>query len=92
MKAADLMTRDVVAVSSDTAIAEIAKTMIDNRISAVPVIDRGRMVGIVTENDLLRRVELSTERQRPRWLHFLTSAMTCFCRSRSSRMARQRAM
>ena len=73
MKAADIMTRDVVSVSPNTAIADIAKTMIDNRISAVPVVDGGKLVGIVTENDLLRRVELSTERQRPRWLHFLTS-------------------
>ena len=73
MKAADIMTRAVVVVSPNTAVAEIARVMIDSRISAVPVVDEGKLVGIVTENDLLRRVELQTERQRPRWLHFLTS-------------------
>ena len=73
MKAADIMTRAVVVVSPDTAITEIARIMIDSRISAVPVVDAGKLVGIVTENDLLTRVELETERQRPRWLHFLTS-------------------
>ena len=50
--------------------------MIDNRISAVPIVDDGKLVGIVTENDLLRRVELKTGRQRPRWLHFFTSDAT----------------
>ena len=76
MKAADIMTRDVVVVPPDAQIAAIAKTMIDNRISGVPVVDEGKLVGIVTENDLLRRVELSTERERPRWLHFFTSVAT----------------
>ena len=73
MKAAEIMTREVVAVTPDTSINDVATTMIDHRISAVPVVDRGKLVGIVTENDLLRRVELATERRRPRWLHFLTS-------------------
>lgn len=76
MKAADVMTRDVVVVPSGTPIAVIAKTLIDNRISAVPVVDDGKLVGIVTENDLLRRAELKTERVRPRWLHFFTPIAT----------------
>jgi predicted transcriptional regulator len=46
--------------------------MILNRISGLPVLDeRGKLVGIVTEGDLLRRVETGTERRRPRWLEFL---------------------
>ena len=61
MKAAEIMTREVVAVTPDTSIIDVATTMIDHRISAVPVVDRGKLVGIVTENDLLRRVELATE-------------------------------
>src|SRR5690242_8010997 len=47
--------------------------MIDHRISAGPVTDQGKVVGIVTENDLLRRTAVRTERTRPRWLQFLTS-------------------
>jgi predicted transcriptional regulator len=45
--------------------------MLDNRISGLPVIDAGRLVGILTECDLLRRSETGTERHRPRWLEIL---------------------
>ena len=73
MKASEIMTRHVVSVGSDTSVRDVARVMIDRRISAVPVIDQGKIVGIVTENDLLRRAEVGTERTRPRWLQFLTS-------------------
>jgi CBS domain-containing protein len=73
MKASEIMTREVVSVASDTPIRDIAKVMLDQHISGVPVIDHGKLVGIITENDLLRRAELGTERTRPRWLQFLTS-------------------
>jgi predicted transcriptional regulator len=46
--------------------------MLQNRISGLPVIDAGgRLVGILSEGDLLRRAETGTQRQRPRWLEFL---------------------
>ncbi|HEX3991799.1 MAG TPA: CBS domain-containing protein [Acetobacteraceae bacterium] len=73
---ADVMMRHVVVARSDCPIAAIARPMIDNRISAVPVVDDGKLIGIVSENDLLRRVERGTERQRPRGLHFVTSDAT----------------
>jgi CBS domain-containing protein len=53
----------------------MAKLMLDNRISGLPVVDdRGNLVGMVTEGDCLRRTETGTERKRPRWLEFLTGA------------------
>ena len=68
MRARDVMVRAVVTTSSDTTVEELARLMINLRISGVPVADRdGRLVGIVTEGDLLRRVETGTERHRPRW-------------------------
>lgn len=73
MKASEIMTRHVVSVGLDTSVSDVARVMIDRRISAVPVIDQGKIVEIVTENDLLRRAEVGTERTRPRWLQFLTS-------------------
>jgi CBS-domain-containing membrane protein len=43
--------------------------MILNRISGLPVLDTsGRLVGVVTEGDLLRRAETATERRRSSWL------------------------
>jgi CBS domain-containing protein len=72
MNAADVMTRNILSVRPDAAIAEAIKLMLDNRISGLPVIDEaGRLVGILTEGDLLRRGETATERHRPRWLEIL---------------------
>lgn len=72
MNAADVMTTDVVSVAPDATIVEAARLMLQRRISGLPVIDAaGHLVGIVSEGDFLRRSELATERQRPRWLAFL---------------------
>lgn len=72
MKASDVMTREVLTVGRDTAVAEAIRLMLDNRVSGVPVLDdRGIMVGILTEGDLLRRSETGTERHRPRWVEVL---------------------
>src|SRR5271166_5627138 len=67
MRARDVMVKAVVTASPETTVEELARLMINLRISGVPVMDKdGRLVGIVTEGDLLRRVETGTERYRPR--------------------------
>jgi CBS-domain-containing membrane protein len=46
--------------------------MLQNKISGLPVIDgSGKLVGIVTEGDFLRRSEIGTQRRRSRWIEFL---------------------
>jgi CBS domain-containing protein len=61
-----------VAVNPETPVAQAVRLMLQDDISGLPVVDRfGRLVGIVTEGDFLRRTETGTERQRPRWLSFL---------------------
>ncbi len=72
MNAADVMTRDVITVAPTTPIKEAICLMLDHHISGLPVIDEnGCLAGIVTEGDLLRRVETGTEKHRPRWLDFV---------------------
>jgi CBS domain-containing protein len=72
MKAADVMTHPVVTIESDASVTTAVNLMLQNRISGVPVVDRaGKLVGIVTEGDFLRRTETGTEQRRPRWLEFL---------------------
>ena len=72
MKASDVMTRDVVTVGPETPVAQAIRLMLDNQVSGLPVLDgSGKMVGILTEGDLLRRSETGTERHRPRWLELL---------------------
>jgi CBS-domain-containing membrane protein len=62
------MATSVLTTPPETTVADVAKLAINHRISGVPVVDRDRrLVGIVTEGDLLRRAETGTERQRSRW-------------------------
>lgn len=66
------MTSPVVSVAPDATVLQAVQIMLQRRISGLPVIDKdGRLVGIATEGDLLRRVETGTQRRRPRWLEFL---------------------
>jgi len=71
MRAHQIMTRDVITVTPHTTIEEAAKIMLETRISGLPVMDdAGRLVGIVSESDFLRRSEIGTGRKRPAWLQF----------------------
>jgi CBS-domain-containing membrane protein len=72
MRAQDVMTTEVVTVSPKTTVAEIAALLIERRISAVPVLDGERLVGIVSEGDLLRRPQTDTETGASPWLTLLT--------------------
>lgn len=57
MKVSDVMTFGVASVSPDTVLADAARTLLDHRISSMPVVDTdGMIVGIITEGDLLRKV------------------------------------
>src|ERR1022692_422844 len=74
MKVSDVMTPKVISVVPSDRIADAIRLMLDNRISGLPVINAaGRLVGMVTEGDLLRRAETGTTRHRARWLQFLLS-------------------
>ena len=73
MQARDVMVSPVITVSPSSSIRDVAKTFLKHEISAVPVVDEsGKLVGIVSEGDLLHRVENATETRRPSWLRFFT--------------------
>jgi CBS domain-containing protein len=56
LKAKDIMTKKVITISPDATVEELARTLMENKISGVPVVSaEGRMEGIVTENDLIRK-------------------------------------
>ena len=72
MQAGDIMTRGVVAVRPEAPLEQALRLMIENRVSGLPVLDAaGRAVGVLTEGDLLRRVETGTEGKRPGWLEII---------------------
>ena len=73
MQAKDILTRDVITVTHDNAVRDVARIMLDNRISAVPVVDTsGSLVGIVSEGDLMHRSEAGTRHRRSWWLSLLS--------------------
>jgi CBS domain-containing protein len=77
MKARDVMVSPVITVKPYSSVKDVAKTFLKQRISAVPVVDdEGKLVGIVSEGDLLHRSEAGTQRQRPWWLQMLTGDET----------------
>jgi CBS domain-containing protein len=72
MNAANVMTHPVYTVAPDTSIVDAARLMLEHHVSGLPVVDAdGKLVGILTEGDLLRRAETGTEQRRPRWLELV---------------------
>jgi len=72
MRAHQIMTRQVLTTTVDTPITEAARTLLQHHISGMPVVDAaGKLVGIVTEGDFVRRAEIGTQRRRSRWLKLL---------------------
>jgi len=78
MRALDVMTTAVITVKPDASVREVAALLSTNGISGVPVVDESnRVIGIVSEGDLIHRIEIGTERQAKRrrswWLNSLAS-------------------
>ncbi len=72
MKVRDVMTPHVVTVGSDESVLAASRLMLEKKISGLPVVDgKGKLVGIVSEGDFLRRSETDTKRTRSRWIEFL---------------------
>lgn len=70
MRASDVMTSNVISVTPDMTVREVARIFVDNGISGAPVLDPdGHVAGMISEGDLLRRSEIGTEeRTRTSWL------------------------
>jgi CBS domain-containing protein len=72
MRAHQIMTRPVITVSPETPIVEAANVMLQKHVSGLPVLDAsGKLVGIVSEGDFIRRSEIGTERRRGKFLKFI---------------------
>jgi CBS domain-containing protein len=68
MRVARVMTRNVVSIPSSATIFEAAERLVGSGVSAMPVVDNtGRMVGIISEADLVRRTEIGTQPHKS-WL------------------------
>jgi CBS domain-containing protein len=74
MRAMDVMTSEVITVDENASVTAVAKLLAERGISAVPVVDQeNRVIGMVSEGDLLHRAETGTERRRSWWLDMFAS-------------------
>ncbi|HYP62757.1 MAG TPA: CBS domain-containing protein [Acidocella sp.] len=72
MQVAELMNRNTLSVMPSSLVSDAARIMVAHRISGLPVLDeQGKLVGIVTEGDLLRRAEIGTDGAQAGWLKSL---------------------
>jgi CBS domain-containing protein len=74
MRAIDVMTSEVISVDENASVAAVASLLAEREISGVPVVDSAnRVIGMVSEGDLLHRAETGTERRRSWWLEMMAS-------------------
>lgn len=70
-----IMTREVITVKTDVSILDAASLMLQHHISGLPVVDdTGTLIGIVSEGDFIRRIEIGTQSPCIRWLDFIMGA------------------
>jgi CBS domain-containing protein len=71
MKARDVLVSPVITMDQDASVRDAAALLVAKRISAVPIVDAsGKLIGILTEGDLMRRIETETEHSYSWWLSF----------------------
>src|SRR5829696_1600140 len=68
LTAADVMTTEVVSVEPDTPVRDVAELLYSRHISGVPVVEHDRVIGIVSEGDLIGHVAAIGESRRSWWL------------------------
>lgn len=68
LTARDIMTPDPISVSRGLSVTEAAKIMVDQRIGALPVVEEERLVGLVTEDDLIMQ---DVKVEFPTYIHLL---------------------
>jgi CBS domain-containing protein len=72
MRAHQIMTRPVITVTPETTVVEAANIMLQRHVSGLPVVDMaGKLVGVISEGDFIRRSEIGTQRKRGWFLKFI---------------------
>src|SRR6516164_7912974 len=91
MKAADVMVSNVMTVGVNASIGEVAAILLNNNISGAPVVgEKGELVGIVSEGDLIRRPEIGTTKRHSWWLELISNkwaSATEYIKSHSRKVA-----
>jgi len=71
MQARDVMTSPAISVTPETRTRDAIELMLTNHLSGLPVMSAGKLVGLLSEGDFIRRSELGTEKHRSRFIAFI---------------------
>jgi len=63
MKVKDLMTKNVITFNPNMTIKEAMEILVKNNIGGAPVVDNGKLVGIITQRDILSYLDMAYKRQ-----------------------------
>lgn len=75
MQAHDIMTKNVISATADTTVEQVTVLMMENHISAVPILDNdGAIIGLISEGDLMRRVEGVGSTNKSWWLSLFSGS------------------
>ncbi|MCK8826763.1 CBS domain-containing protein [Natroniella acetigena] len=70
--AVEIMTEDVITVTPETGVKEVSRILSKNKISGVPVVDGGQLVGIVSDSDLIQQ---GKKLELPNYIYLLDSIL-----------------
>jgi len=77
MRASQIMTRTVITIGPETPIIDAAQKMLQHRVGGLPVVDAGgKLIGMISDGDFIRRAEIGTVRRAGRWLNCLVGRET----------------
>ena len=65
MKVRDVMTKKPFVLRPNDKLKNVIKTIADNRISGCPIVSNGRLIGLVTQTDILKTIDVHSSVQRP---------------------------
>lgn len=77
MQALDIMTQTIISAAADNTVEQLTVLTMENHISAVPILDdEGAIIGLISEGDLMRRVEGANKINKSWWLSLFSDSQS----------------
>ncbi len=54
----EIMESDVVSIGASASVAQLGRMMLDHRVSGLPVVEGGQLIGVVSRSDIIRKLEV----------------------------------
>jgi len=76
MNVSDVMRTSIASIGPNAPLLDAASVLLETNQRALPVLDDGRLVGIISEGDFLHRIELGIDASAEGWLQSLFGSAT----------------